>query len=104
MSTDTAPRTLEQRLKFDHGLPVGRSVIEFINGDKSVRALVEITARGVVSVITKPAESDMHSSWWRVRGDKAEIGKGSVIVWAARNPEVMAMFDGDVVARVPVSR
>ena len=53
--------------------------------------------------LAKPAETDMYSSWQRVRGDATHSGEGSIIVWAARNPGLMAeLFSGDPVATIPV--
>lgn len=96
------PRTLEQRLKFDHGLPVGRSLIRFTIGDRARLALVEICANGRVFYLVEPDAGDMYSSWKRLRGEKSYSGEGSVIVWGAHDPQIMAMFDGEPVATVPV--
>lgn len=50
-------------------------------------------------MLAKPREGDMYSSWQRVRGDGLEhLPKISVIVWGARDPELMKLFD------VPVAR
>ena len=98
----TQNRTLEQRLKFDHGLTVGMNLVRFTMDGRERIAVVRIGARGTVTYIVKPTEGDMYSSWSRVRGDKTHVGEGGVIVWAARNPEIMKMFDGEPVATVPV--
>lgn len=45
----------------------------------------------------------MYTSWTRVRGDVSESGRGSVVVWAARNPEMMKMFDGVPRAQIAVA-
>lgn len=95
-------RTLEQRIKFDHGLAVGRSLVTFTFGERSRLAVVEIGPRGRVSCLTKPAPEDMYTSWFRVRGDKT-YSEGPTLVWAARDPELMStLFDGEPVASIPV--
>lgn len=98
----TNARTLETRIKFDHGLPLGKSLVQFTLGEKSRLALVEIGQRGEVYYLTKPDEGDMYTSWARVRGDVTKSGEGAVIVWAARKPEIMALFEGAPVASIPV--
>lgn len=94
-------RTLEQRLKFDHGLPVGTSLVLFTHGGASRKALVRITARGAVYYLPEPRPEDMYTSWNRAIGDDSRMA-GGVIVWAARDPEFMIPFAGDPVATVPV--
>lgn len=39
-------RTLEQRLKFDHGLSIGTHLVRFTLGERSRDALVRIGPRG----------------------------------------------------------
>ena len=96
-------RTMEQRIKFDHGLPIGRSLVSFTLGERSRHAVVEINENGRVFYLVKPEAGDMYSSWQRVRGDVSHSGEGSIIVWAARNPELMAeLFGGEPVATIPV--
>lgn len=94
-------RTLEERLKFDSGLSVGTHLVLFTHEGKERKALVEITVRGKVRVLTEPGRGDMYSSWCTVKGDKT-VSDGGTIVWAARNPEMMEPFKGEVVATVAV--
>ena len=94
--------TLEQRIKFDHGLPIGRSLVRFTLGELQRLALVEICENGRVFYMVKPGDGDMYSGWQRVRGDKVHTGDGGIVVWAARDPEYMAQFEGEPVATVPV--
>lgn len=97
-----ATRTLEQRLKFDHGLIIGMNLVKFTLGDRSVLAVVRISARGVVTYMKKPTESDMYSSWTRAKGDAAHPADGGVAVWAHKQPQIMGLFEGEPVATVPV--
>ena len=94
--------TLEQRIKFDHGSPIGQSLVRFTLGDKERLALVEISPRGVVYYFTKPDDGDMYSSWKRIRGDVTRTGEGAVTVWAVKDIAFMAKFDGAPVATIPV--
>ena len=96
-------RTLEQRIKFDHGLPIGQSLVEFTLGERSRVALVEIGNHGQVYYFVKPRDVDMYASWQRVRGDVTKSGEGAVKVWPSRNAEFMAKFEGEPVARIPVT-
>ena len=103
-------RTLEQRLKFDHGLPIGRSLVVLMlanppAGRESTprRALVEVTARGKVSILPKPDDCDMYTGWNRITGDTMKP-EGSIIVWGARDPALMQQFEGEPAATVPVYR
>lgn len=94
-----AKPTLEQRFKDGPGLPRGRSLIEVKRGHIRRRAVCDISPRGIVHVLVKPEPDAMYSSWYRVRGDDTKADR-SVLVWGARNPDVMAMFDGAPVACV----
>lgn len=96
------PRTLEHRIKSDHGLPLGQSLVEFTLGERSVVALVEIGDHGRVFYFVKPDDGDMYASWKRVKGDTTREGSGAVMVWPAKNAEFMRKFDGPVVAVIPV--
>lgn len=96
-------RTLEERIKFDHGLPVGQSLVEFTLAERSVLALVEISNRGEVWYFKKPAATDMYAGWVRVHGDKSHSGKGAVRVWPANDSKFMAKFEGQPAAVVEVS-
>jgi hypothetical protein len=98
----TAARTLEERIKFDHGLPVGQSLVRFTLGENSRLALVEISNRGQVWYFTKPNDGDMYSSWTRVRGDNSLSGSGAVKVWAVKDLEFMAKFEAIPAADIPV--
>lgn len=93
-------RTLEDRIKFDHGLTIGTHLVSFTLGPNSRRAIVRISPRGLVHYLVKPAAGDMYSSWNRLRGDKSVADKG-FIVWGARDPKLMEIFDGDPVATIP---
>jgi len=95
-------RTLEQRIKFDHGLPIGQSLVKFTLGERHVDALVEIGNRGQVYYFVKPTESDMYASWQRVQGDVTKTGSGAVKVWPIKDAEFMAKFDGEPRAVIPV--
>lgn len=100
--TDTEKRSLEQRLKFDHGLPVGQSLVEFTHNGASRLALVEISNKGAVYYFPKPRSGEMYSSWTKVRGDHSLVGKGAVKVWPEKDAEFMARFDKTPDAVVPV--
>lgn len=100
--TGSGMRTLEQRVKFDHGLPLGQSLVKFTLGDRVVMALVEIGNRGQVYYFVKPTDEDMYASWKRILGDVTKTGSGAVMVWPARNAEFMARFDREPVATIPV--
>ena len=91
----TMYRTLEERIKFDAGLTIGVHPVTFQHGERYLRALVAIGARGKVSALIEPDESDMYSSWWQVKGDTT-LPKGAVIVWGARDPELIKQFDSPV--------
>lgn len=95
-------RTLEERIKFDHGLSIGRSLVCFTLGERSRIAVVEINENGRVFYLVKPDEVDMYSQWKRVRGDMTREGEGAVIVWGARDHELMRMFDGEPVATISI--
>lgn len=95
-------RTLEQRIKFDHNLPIGQSLVEFVMGEKSKVALVEISNRGAVYCFVKPTGEDMYASWERIRGDFIKTGKGAIMVWPHKNEEFMRKFSGSPVAKIPV--
>lgn len=96
-------RTLEQRLKFDHGLTINRThLVELtLHGVHKRLAVVTISARGIVKLLPKPREDQMYSSWERVKGNDLE-SVGGVFVWPTRNIEHMAMFCGEPVATIPV--
>lgn len=94
--------TLEQRIKFDHGLTIGTHLVNFTVGERSRLAMVRISPRGLVHYLAKPLPGDMYSGWNRIRGDKCVMADAGVIVWGARQPELMQMFDGEPVASVPV--
>lgn len=89
-------RTLEQFIKFDCNLPIGRNAVSVVRRDGSTYpACVEITARGSVYIIRRPTDSDIYNSWHRVKGDKLTPG-GTPIVWGARNPDLLKMFDNPI--------
>lgn len=91
-----AKRTLEQLIKFDSGLPVGRSAVNVIRKDGSpYPACVEIGSRGAVRLIRRPTSSGMYTSWHSVKGDDC-TPTGSPIVWGARNTAILEMFENPV--------
>lgn len=96
-------RTLEQRLKFDHGLTIGRHLVNMTHEGNTRKALIEISARGLVHMLLQPRDEDMYCSWARLKGDEYSTKGLRLYVWAARNhPELMAQFDGEPVATIPV--
>ena len=91
-----AKRTLEQLIKFDSGLPVGRSAVSVIRKDGSpYPACVEIGSRGAVRLIRRPTNSDMYTSWHSVKGDDC-TPIGSPIVWGARDASILEMFENPI--------
>jgi len=96
-------RTLEQRLKFDHGLPVGISLIAFTHVGNLKKALVEIGPRGKVWAFTEPEVGDMYASWFEVKGDKTISGKGRLLTWPAKDVDFMAQFVGTPLATIPLT-
>lgn len=59
-----------------------------------------IGQRGKVTCLLKPTDGDMYSSWFQVKGNMTNTKQGAVIVWGARNPELMKMFEGNPVATI----
>jgi len=85
-------RTIEQIIKFDSGLPIGLSAVTVVRRDGSEYvACVEISPRGIVHIVAKPTDSDMYTSWHRVKGDAVTAGK--VVVWGARDAGHMSIFE-----------
>ena len=68
-------RTLEQRIKFDLGLPVGVSTILVKRGEVERLCLVDIGPRGAVYVLLKPELGDMYITWERLKADKFDKKK-----------------------------
>jgi len=67
--------------------------------ERTRRALVEITERGHVYLLAEPQAGDMYSSWSRVDENALKTppkDRRSLIVWGARDPEVMKRFDNPV--------
>jgi len=94
-------RTLEQRIKFDAGLSIGKSLVLLQHQDRTRRAIVDIRPRGAVYVLPMPRYEDMYSCWSRVKGDACPTDpKAGVIVWGAQDPELMKQFDGEVKATI----
>lgn len=86
-------RTIEQIIKFHSGLPIGRTPVTIQRRDGSqYDALVDISPRGIVRILPKPGPGDMYTGWHRVKGDTTKPD-GGVIVWGARDPELMHRFD-----------
>lgn len=89
-------RTIEQIIKFDCGPKIGTTPVTIQRRDGSqYSALVQIGPRGSVHVIRKPEPEDMYTGWYRVKGDTITAG-GGVVVWGARNPEMLRQFDNPV--------
>lgn len=97
------PPTLEEKIKFDSGLSIGVHPVTFVlNGVIERRALVEIRPRGAVYMLIEPDESDMYTSWWRIRGDMSS-SEGGTVVWGARDPALRKRFDNPI-ARIEMTR
>ena len=95
-------RTLEERIKFDHGLVIGYNLVKFTYEGNEKAAIVHIGKRGKVECLVKPGSGDMYSSWWQVKGDTTDTKGCGVIVWGARDAELMRMFEGEPVASIPI--
>lgn len=95
--------TLEEKIKHHSGLTIGRHVVDFTHKGAMRRGVVEISPRGVVRAIAKPKDSDMYTSWFRVKGDTTNTRDGAVIVWAARDPSLMGMFEGPAAAVIDIA-
>jgi hypothetical protein len=93
-------RTLEQRLKFDHGLKIGINLVEFSHNGRNRLAVVEISPRGVVKAFAKPEPSDMYAGWFRIKGDVTTTKGMGVYSWPAKNPDIMSWFKGTPTATV----
>lgn len=91
--------TLEQRLRT--ALPRGQNLVTITHKGRERRALVTIRPRGSVWILFKPDDDDddMYTSARRVEGDTA-TKYGTVVVWAARNPEYVQQFDGEPAASI----
>jgi hypothetical protein len=97
-------RTLEQRIKTDVGLTLGQHLVTLHHGARERLALIDIRPRGAVYVLPKPDEGDMYSCCARVKNDACPFDpKAGVIVWGARDPELMKRFDGTPVARIELN-
>lgn len=88
----TTDRTIEQRVKFDLGLPIGVSCVELVKAGKTRRVLVDIGKRGIVHAMVQPKDEDMYTSWRRVTGNELTSVRGAVIVWAARSEEFRKQY------------
>lgn len=96
-------RTNEERIKFDSGLAIGVHLVLFTYQGAQRKALVKINARGVVTYLTEPRPGDMYTSWSRLKGNK-ETTTGGVMVWANKQPGIMALFEGTPVATIELTR
>lgn len=98
--------TLEEKIKFRSGLPVGQSLVELTYQGQSRRALCDISGRGVVRMLAEPRDSEMYSSWFRINGDNTSTRDKAcpVIVWGARDPELRKQFDGTPAAVIPLDK
>lgn len=94
-------RTMEERLKFDYGLSIGKHLVQITHKGQTKRMLVSISPRGIVRVLVRPQPEDMYSAWRRLKGDNFGDVE-HVVVWAASQPEYMAQFDSEPVATIPV--
>lgn len=92
-------RSLEERLKFDLGLQVGSQLELFTFRGQERRVLVDIGSRGVVRSLMEPHAGEMHTSWFRITGDRM-VSQGGTVVWAARRPKMLEVFAGKPVASV----
>lgn len=83
---------------FKENLATGTHCITMRLGDRERVALVEITARGTVYMLVKPRSEDMYASWMRVVDNEQQYKKKKVdvILWGARDPELMKLFDNPV--------
>ena len=93
-------RTLEERIKFDHGLVIGDNLVTLTHAGNEKTAIVNIGQRGKVLCLVKPEAGDMYTSWFQIKGDMTNTKNGAVIVWGARNPELMNMFAGTPVTTI----
>lgn len=85
-------RTLQEFLKFDCGLKIGRTPVTMERRDGSrYPALIEIGPRGSVHLLPAPTESDMYTSWRKITGDTMKVER--TIVWGARDPTLMREFE-----------
>lgn len=94
--------TLEHRLKFESGLPIGLSLVYLTHKGHKLKTLVNIGKRGKVSILTQPKPDMMHSSWDRVKGDSL-FSEGTTIVWGARDKSLMDIFNPEPLVSVEVS-
>ncbi len=95
-------RTMEQRLVFDSGLCVNSiSLVRFTMNGRARDALVEIKRKRAY-VLMKPEDGDMYSCWYKVKDNGFAGMRGNVIVWGARDPELMHAFDGEPLATLEV--
>lgn len=97
------PRTLEQRIKFDSSLSIGTHLLTFTHNGNAKLALVEIGPRGRVWAFTEPSEGDMYASWYEIKGDSTFAGKGRLVTWPQKNPELMSAFNGPPRALLPLA-
>lgn len=89
-------QTIENLIKFESGLKIGRSPVIIQRRDGSTySAIVEITNRGSVYLLPKPAPDEMYTGWYRVKGDDVKL-HGGVIVWGARDPDLIKNFNNPV--------
>lgn len=96
-------RTLEQRLKFDSALPLGRHIVDLTLGHRLIRALVDISPRGRVTWLREPEQGDLYTSWQHQTGDTSSACKKSgLLVRPFEISELMASFTGPARAAVVV--
>jgi len=92
--------TLEARLR---ALGRGRRLVMITHKGGQRRALVETSPRGIVRLLFQPRPEDMYSSWARIDGDKYDCGRAEgVIVWGARDPAIMELFNAEPAAVLPL--
>ena len=92
-------RTLEQKIKFDSGLSIGKHCVLFTYQGRERKGLVDISSRGKVRLLIEPKPEDMYTTWNTVRGDMHK-NDGQVIVWGARDPILKECFNVPTVATI----
>lgn len=92
--------TLEESIKFDHGLTIGQHLVCFKLGEKTRLALVDIGKRGKVLCFPKPNKGDMYTSWECIKGNKFVNIKLRLKIWAEKDVEFMSQFDGTPAATI----
>jgi len=75
----------------------GEHCVDLAFRGRTRRALLDVRPRGKVRILIKPEVHDMYTSWREVEGNA--LGRVyNVIVWAARDPALMDVFNREPVA------